>query len=427
MILAGFLLISQTLCQAGPMMPPTVVPPGPPSAVGAAITPSQPSGEAGTPPDPAGPSLRIGSGEPADAAATGTSELQPEASPLDFKLSPDGTVATILFDRESAEAMRNLVSQLEQTGALGKVRGIIYSAAGFTPMLILMGEKEELHQKLLLLKRFIPDQNQAHMVVISASLRELSDDDAMNIGLTLSPDIIGATISTSAGMLFQSSEPAQYSVSGSADLNSVSFAKIAQLNQALDRSKVLVSSEVYTRNGTKALLTNIQQVPIFSTDFNNNVMTSYQQLETSVDVIPTTIDYRKDKPEESQVRVDVLVKISVVTANHTYNATTTAPEYTTKTFATTRVLKANNARYVVGTFVNDAEYREQVGIPFLSKIPIVKYLFSRDGKRTVRNVAILTLAVRLIPMQVKDLTIDTEHINPLEELYKKKGSLKDAK
>lgn len=432
MILAGFLLISQALCQAsaqaGPMMPPTIIPLPQSSGTGAAAAPSQTSGEAGTTPDPARPSLSIGSGGEAGTAGTGTSEppLRPEASPLDFRLSPDGTVATILFDRESAEAMRNLISQLEQTGALGKVRGIVYSAAGFTPMLILMGEKEELHQKLLLLKRFIPDQTQSHMIVISASLRELSDDDAMNIGLTLSPDIIGATISTSAGMLLQSSQPSQYSVSGSADLNSVSFAKIAQLNQALDRSKVLVSSEVYTRNGTKALLTNIQQVPIFSTDFNNNVMTSYQQLETSVDVIPTMIDYRKEKPQESQVRVDVLVKISVVTANHTYNATTTAPEYTTKTFATTRVLKANNARYVVGTFVNDAEYREQVGFPFLSKIPIIKYLFSRDGKRMVRNVAILTLAVRLIPMQVKDLTIDSEHINPLEELYKRKGSLKDA-
>jgi len=431
MAIAVFLLIAQVLCQsaawAGPMMAPTIVAPGQSSGEGTRAAPSPQPGGAPTPADPARPIVSIGSGGEADAAGSGTPELRPEASPLDFKLSPDGTVATILFDRESVQAMRDLISQLEQTGALGKVRGIVYSAAGFTPMLILMGEKEELRQKLLLLKRFIPDQNQAHMIGISASLRELSDDDAMNVGLTLGPDIIGATISSSAGMLLQSSEPAQYSVSGSADLNAVSFAKIAQLNQALDRSKVLVSSEVYTRNGTKALLTNIQQVPIFSTDFNNNVMTSYQQLETSVDVIPTTIDYRKDKPEESQVRVDVLVKISVVTANHTYNASTTAPEYTTKTFATTRVLKANNARYVVGTFVNAAEYKEQLGLPLLSKIPIIKSLFSREGTRPVRNVAILTLAVRLIPMQVRDLTIDAEHVNPLEELYKRKGSLKDAK
>jgi type II secretory pathway component GspD/PulD (secretin) len=351
--------------------------------------------------------------------------LEPEANPLNFKLSPDGTIATMLFDRESAEAMRGLIAQLEQNGNLGKVKGIVYSAAGFTPMLILLGQKEEVIRKVDLLKQFLPDQNQAHMVVIAASLRELSEDDAMNIGLTLSPDIIGATLSSSALMVKNASQSADYSFTGSADLSSIPISNIIQLNEALNRSKVLVSSEVYTRNGTKALLTNAQQVPIFSTDSNKNVMTSYQQLETSVDVIPTTIDYRKEAPQESQVRVDVLVKISVVTGQHSFGAAT-APEYTTKTFATTRVLKANNERYVVGTFVNDGQYKTQFGIPLLSKIPILKYLFSRDGTRSQRNVAILTLAVKLIPMQVKDLTIDVQHQNPLEMLYERKGSKKDA-
>lgn len=170
----------------------------------------------------------------------------------------------------------------------------------------------------------------------------------------------------------------------------------------------------------------MQQEPIFSTDTNRNVMTSYQQLETSVDVVPTTIDYKMDKPEDSQVRVDVLVKISVITGQRSLGSAT-APAYTTKTFATTRVLKANNERYIVGTFVNDAQYKSQYGIPLLSRIPILKYLFSRDENKTERNVAILTLAVRLVPMKVKALTIDVEHKDPLEMLYERKGSIKDAR
>jgi len=353
--------------------------------------------------------------------------LVAEASPLNFKLSSDGTVATILFDRESVEAMRTLMTQLEQNGTLGKVKGIVYSASGITPMLILLGPKEELIEKLNILKQFIPDQNQAHIVVISASLRELADQDAYNIGLTLSPDIIGLTLGGTAQANFGTDQSDQYTAQVVAGLPTTDFSKIAQLNEAYNRGKVLVASEVYTRNGTKALLTNMQQIPIFSTDRNGNVMTSYQQLETSVDVIPTTIDYRKTTPEESQVRVDVLVKISVVTGEQTYNTTTTAPQYATKTFATTRVLKANNQRYVVGTFVNDAQYKSQVGLPFLSKIPLLKYFFSREQSQSQRNVAILTLAVKLIPMQVKDLTIDAEHVEPLEELYKRKGRLKDAR
>jgi type II secretory pathway component GspD/PulD (secretin) len=352
--------------------------------------------------------------------------LEPEASPLNFKLSPDGTVATILFDRESIDAMRGLITQLEQNGYLGKVKGIVYSATGITPMLILLGEKEELHQKIELLKQFLPDQTQAHMVVISASLRELTEDDITNIGLTLTPDILGATVTTNAQMTFLSSNPAQYTLDAQAQLSGIPISKIFQLNETLDRGRVLVSSEVYTRNGTKALLTNMQQVPIFSTDSNKNIMTSYQQLETSVDVVPTTIDYKKDMPGESQVRVDVLVKISVITG-WSSSGVANAPLYTTKTFATTRVLKANNERYVVGTFVNDGQYKKQIGVPLLSKIPIIKYLFSQDSNQIERRVAILTLAVRLVPMQVKDLTIDVQHQNPLEMLYERKGVKKDAK
>jgi type II secretory pathway component GspD/PulD (secretin) len=264
------------------------------------------------------------------------------------------------------------------------------------------------------------------MTVISASLRELTEDDTMNIGLTLMPDLLGATVSTNAQMTFLSSNPAQYTLDAQAQLTGIPISKIFQLNEALDRGKVLVSSEVYTRNGTKALLTNMQQVPIFSTDSNKNVMTSYQQLETSVDVVPTTIDYKKDTPGESQVRVDVLVKISVITGWSTSGAAS-APYYTTKSFATTRVLKANSERYVVGTFVNDGLYKNQYGIPLLSKIPILKYFFSQDSTKVERKVAILTLAVRLIPMQMKDLTIDVEHQNPLEMLYKRKGGKKEAK
>jgi len=358
--------------------------------------------------------------------ATDPSDLASAYDPLKFKISQDGTVATILFDRESVEAMRSLITQLEQAGHMGKVKGIVYSAAGFTPMLILLGEQEELLRKVALFKKFMPDQSQAHMVVIGASLRELMDDDATNIGLTLSPDIMGATITTTAALIKQSSQIADYTFSGSADLLAVPVSNIVRLQEALDRSKVLVSSEVYTRNGTKALLTNVQQVPIFSTDSNKNVMTSYQQLETSVDVIPTTVDYRKDKPEESQVRVDVLVKISVITGTHSYGDAS-APEYTTKTFATTRILKANSERYVVGTFVNDAEYKTQIGLPYLSRIPVLRYLFSRDLTRSQRAVAILTLSVKLLPLDVKSLTIDVEHVNPLEKLYQRKGRIRDAK
>ncbi|MBP1748900.1 MAG: type and secretion system protein [Deltaproteobacteria bacterium] len=346
----------------------------------------------------------------------------PEASPLNCKISPDGSTATILFDKESVDAMRTLISQLEQNGTLGKVKGLIYSAAGITPILVLMGEKDELAQKLEILRQFLPDQSQAHMVVISASLRELQEADAYYVGLTLSPDIIGVQISgLTTGIFSTVPDTNRWDTALSASLPpSMPFSRLAQFQEAYNRGKVLVASEVYTRNGTKAVLTNVQSIPTFSVDSLKNVMTTYQNLETSVDVIPTTIEYNREKPEESQVRVDALVKISVITGTDTGPNGAQAPSYTTKTFATTRVLKANNERYVVGTFINDANYKAQDGVPFLSKIPILKYLFSQESNDSKRMIAILTLAVRLVPMKVKDLTIQVDKIDPLEELYKHK-------
>ena len=346
---------------------------------------------------------------------------------MNFRLSPDGTVATILFDKDSIDAMKAVIGQLEQNGVLGKVKGIVYSSAGITPMLVLMGEKDELAQKLQILRQFIPDQSQAHMVVISASLRELQDEDAYYVGLTLSPDILGIQLggtgvsATFSNFANEDSLKTQYSTNITATFPSnFPFSRIAQFSEAYNRGKVLVASEVYTRNGTKALLTNIQSIPVFTVDSNKNISTQYQNLETSIDVIPTTVDYNREKPDESQVRVDALVKISVITGSQSYG-TSSAPSYATKTFATTRVLKANNERYVVGTFVNDASYKGQTGVPFLSKIPLLKYLFSQETDDAQRRIAILTLAVRLVPMSVKDLTIQVDRIDPLEELYKRKG------
>jgi type II secretory pathway component GspD/PulD (secretin) len=384
----------------------------------------QPAGNAaqGTAPSPAA------GGVPATGQAPANPPPVAEASPINFRLSADGSVATILFDKDSIDAMKTVIAQLEQNGVLGKVKGVVYSSAGITPMLVLMGEKDELTQKLAILRQFIPDQSQAHMVVISASLRELQDEDAYYVGLTLSPDILGITLGgTGVTSTFQNYEAGDFNLKtqyqtilNAALPGNFSFSRIAQFQEAYNRGKVLVASEVYTRNGTKALLTNIQSIPIFTVDSNKNVATQYQNLETSVDVIPTTVEYNKEKPEESQVRIDALVKISVVTGTQSYKDSS-APSYATKTFATTRVLKANNERYIVGTFVNDASYKGQTGIPFLSKIPLLKYLFSQETNDSQRKIAILTLAVRLVPMNVKDLTIQVDRIDPLEELYKRKG------
>lgn len=335
-------------------------------------------------------------------------------SPIHYTISDDGTSATILLDKDSADAVKDLVNQLTQTGNLGSVKAVVYAPQGQVPVLILTGTKSDVENRLVFIRQFLPDLRRKHLVVISAALRELSEDDALNIGLTVTPDLTGMTTTGSQAAMAAATgkKPA---LSSLAQLNmDQPVSNILQFNEIMNRGRVLVSSDVYTPNGIKASITNLQQVPIFSTDNNGNVMTQYQPLETSITVLPTTLDYREEEPHKSQVRVDVTVKVSIITSERTFKATT-APEYSTKNYSTTRVVTADNQTYIVGSFVTDQNYKTQVGVPFLSKIPILKYFFSREETNRQRGAAILTLSVRLLPIQN---TVLDPAMHPLESLKK---------
>jgi general secretion pathway protein D len=172
---------------------------------------------------------------------------------------------------------------------------------------------------------------------------------------------------------------------------------MAALNDTLNKSKVLVFSEVYTPNGIKAQISNVKSVPTFATDSSGNVQTQYQNLETSISVVPTIIKYNADKPQESLVRVDVDVKVSIVSDTETFR-NYSAPEYSAKTMSTTRILTADNQSNVIGTFITDSDIKTVSGVPILGKLPLLRYLFSKENKEKMRNTAVLTLSVMNVPM-----------------------------
>jgi type II secretory pathway component GspD/PulD (secretin) len=182
-----------------------------------------------------------------------------------------------------------------------------------------------------------------------------------------------------------------------ANIAAVPISNIASLNRALEKSRVLVSSEVYAPNGSRAQIVNTENIPTFSTDISGNTMTQYQNLETSIVVVPNTIDYRAENPEQSRVRVDINAKVSVISGER-QKGSVTAPEFSVKSFSTTRIMKADGQIYLMGTFTSDSTIKSSTGFPVLSSIPLLKYLFSKEAKTIQRNTAFLTLSVRLLPL-----------------------------
>jgi type II secretory pathway component GspD/PulD (secretin) len=92
------------------------------------------------------------------------------------------------------------------------------------------------------------------------------------------------------------------------------------------------------------------------------------------------------------VRLDITVKVSLISGEKR-TGDVTAPQYSDKSFKTTRVFPADGRTYLVGSFVSDSDITSRTGVPFLSKIPLIKYLFSQKSTTRSRSYALLTLAV----------------------------------
>ncbi len=320
-------------------------------------------------------------------AANGQAESPPEN--LNCVLNSNGTVAIIPLNSNSVSAAKEFVQQLQTCNVI-PVAAMVFAPPGATPYMILSGRQPDVQQALSLLQRLLPYQSPAYLIVIAASLQELTHSLSHYIGLNPVPSITGKTTTD------WSKTNNSPNVRSDTQHLEATFSDILALNDGLNNSKVLVSSEVYTPNGIKAQISNVKNVPIFSTDTQGNVQTQFQTLETSIAVVPTIIEYNEEKPEESIVRVDVDVKVSIISSTSSYK-NTSAPEYSVKTMTTTRMLPANNQRFIIGTFIADSDTKSISGIPILGKIPLLKYLFSQEHTDKQRNTAVLTLAVRLLP------------------------------
>lgn len=307
---------------------------------------------------------------------------------LNYSLSSDGTVAIVPLNITIVDAAKDFVLQLQNSNIL-HISAIVYAPSSLPPYMILSGSPLDLQEAMKMLQKLLPKQMPTYLIIISASLRELTQSVSHYIGLNPIPSVIGkSTINWGTNSSGQQGHTSTQLEANYTDLLSA--------NEALNKSKVLVASEVYTPNGIKAQISNVKSVPIFSTDSQGNVETQFQNLETSISVTPAVVNYNDNKPEESIIRVDVEVKVSIISGNSTFKSVS-APEYSVKTMTTVRMLPADNQGYVIGSFITDSDTKSTSGVPILGKLPLLKYLFSQEHIDKQRNTAILTLAVRLLP------------------------------
>ena len=289
-------------------------------------------------------------------------------------------------------------------------------------------------------------------VVIEALVAEIKLTDDLSFGLawslktdikfSLKPfdnpvDLDGAMGQRSSALITDSKVGAVLSGSGfsflATDSSGIVRAKIEALASA-SRARVLASPHILVLDNREARIQVGDQVPIATSESNI----------TGTDSIQRTIQYKdtgvilKVKPQVNEgglVSLEVSQEVSTYSIQKIFDSDQVV---ISKREATTNLVAQDGQTIVIGGLITELTSNANEGIPFLSKIPLLGYLFGGTTDKYERR----ELIILLTPHVMRDLNeahdvtseflqrmkgvhqdIDTEGLaRDLKERYKKQGN-----
>ena len=312
--------------------------------------------------------------------------------------------------------VQGLLTSLAQDGDFQGISMTLYAPVGTKPKILLSSNQGEgrLRYAVQKLKTITGRMGQPHILVVAAYLREITieNDDAAGLswfsnGIQAGLTAAGPTTTTRTWNADGNTPPNLLSSSvitktaGGYTVGLTNPVNVAgNLTKTMSKGKVIVGSEISILNGSTAELKNDDSIPVplgtgTKATFNTQVISS------DIKITPTIVHYNAEKPEESIVHLDVVIQLSIPTATVSFGSSS-ALEYTTQTLTSTHYVKANNERIIGGLFASDTWTKSRSGIPILMNIPIIKNLFSTDTVSLQHLASILTIAVRILPVDKED-------------------------
>lgn len=298
-------------------------------------------------------------------------------------------------------AVQALLGALAQDPDFQGIKMTLYSAVGTKPKILLSGQGDEtLRYAVQKLKTVMSRMGQPHRLVVSAYLREITVENDDTVGMSwFSNGFQGgitdsnvSTVRTSGGVTTKTDEG--YTLG----LANMPANIVGNLTRTISRGKVIVGSEITIVNGATAELKNDDSIPVPLSGGNNQVTFNTQTISSDVKITPTIVKFNAEKPEESIVRLDVVIQLSVPTNTVTFSNNAQASAYTTQTLTATHYVKADNNRIIGGLFASDTLSKSRSGIPILMNIPLLKNIFSTNSRTLQHMASILTIGVRILPV-----------------------------
>ena len=192
---------------------------------------------------------------------------------------------------------------------------------------------------------------------------------------------------------------------GTFNYNGVNYPNVGQLLNALETYsdvRTLSTPEILATDGVKAKITIGEDVPFItgqSQTVGGNVMTMIQRQNVGI-----TLELTPHILSHNRVRLDVKQTISALTNASQVIGTIAVGPTTTKRSAKTNLTISSGQTVVIGGLISKETSINDQGIPFLSDIPILGYLFSSTNHEKKRDDLLIFLTPYVI-RSAQDLAV----------------------
>ncbi|MCJ8499379.1 secretin N-terminal domain-containing protein [Desulfatitalea alkaliphila] len=231
----------------------------------------------------------------------------------------------------------------------------------------------------------------ARQVLIEAMIAEIRLDDRTELGLEfqyvegpgwMSTTLLGAATGV-GGLQYMIGQTNRWNATLSA------LAKKEKIN-------VLSSPTLLASNGKEARIEIADEVPVASAQFRYGGGTEPPVTQTSIDYRTTGIilNVTPHINENGMVTMDIRQEVSQQAGNVTVGDQSYPSFF--KRSVNTNLTVGHNQTIVLGGLIREDEERTRTGVPFLSRIPLLGFLFGKDVRSGVKTELIILITPRVI-------------------------------
>ena len=209
-------------------------------------------------------------------------------------------------------------------------------------------------------------------------------------------------------------------VSGGLFANVLSIDEFNILINAVARSgdlKVLASPHILALDNKEAKIEIAQEVPVASTISQPQTTTEFTTSQIQFKSVGTILTVTPQINEKKQVTLKINQEVSeigteVLIAGQRYTG------FTTRKANTTAIVQDGHT-LVIGGIIKETKGFTRTGIPFLSKIPLLGYLFGSTNDKVSRTELILMVTPHVIANHEEADALTEEYTNKVKSLKKK--------